>query len=717
MPPSLTNYHESEVLTTTFRFHFRARLAILYNVFLYELKQPVSILRGSGPTITKRLARLGIFTVADLLTYYPRTYEDRSVLTPFSAFAKSVNIYTVATVTSHEWFGFGPTRTLKLVVKDETSEAVLLCFNRPFLENSFPVGTRVQVFGKFQFRYGEIQSSSFEIEPLPEPEAPSRGMLPVYALTEGLTQGSLRRLMKSALSMYGSRVEDEIDAELIATHKLLPKAKALAGIHFPKSVSEKDLALRTLSYEELFYFQLGIAMRMRRRAAQRIERKPIQNILEKQLLERLPFSLTADQRTALDEIKHDMDSTRPMARLLQGDVGSGKTIVALIAALHAVERGGQVAIMAPTELLAQQHAATAARLLEPLGVRLAFLSGNVDDAPRRPLLQALAEGIVDIVIGTHALFSQDVVYKDLQLIVVDEQQRFGVAQRQALYQKGTMPDLLMMTATPIPRSLALTLFGDLNVSTIRTMPPGRKPVQTHLTKSGNEKKVYEFVRGLLKSGRQAYFIYPLISESDNSELKNAQAMAERLAKEVYPEFKVGLLHSRLREEEKRAIMDDFVHGKIHVLVATTVVEVGVDVPNATAMVIEHAERFGLSALHQLRGRIGRGSEQSYCFLVYSANITPDAIKRLKVLYSTNDGFALAEEDLKLRGPGELLGTAQSGPFQLRIANPVRDFELLKAARADAFALVKNDPGFLELNHSVYRKTMENTAQDLPTYPT
>ncbi|MCE5256121.1 MAG: ATP-dependent DNA helicase RecG [Spirochaetaceae bacterium] len=685
-------------------------------MFLHELKQPVSVLRGGGPAVSGRLARLGISSIAGLLSYYPRDYDDRSTLVPFSGFARNAFVYTQGVVTAHEWFGFGRNRTLKILVRDDTSEAALLCFNRPFLENSIPVGSRVQVHGKFQFRYGEIQSSAFEIEQIAEGHIPFQGLLPLYPLTEGLSQAVLRKLMKAALTMYGNRVENELDPEIMKDRKLLPKATALSLIHFPGSMTEKDEALRTLSYEELFYFQLGIAMRIRKRRGQEIERKPTKGILEKQLLERLPFSLTTDQRRALDEIVHDLNSPHPMARLLQGDVGSGKTIVALIAALHTVERGGQVAIMAPTELLAQQHAATAARLIEPLGLRLAFLSGNVDDAPRRPLLEALANGSIDIVIGTHALFSSDVIYRDLQMIVVDEQQRFGVAQRQALFHKGNIPDMLMMTATPIPRSLALTLFGDLTVSTIRTMPPGRKPVQTHLTKAGNEQKVYDFVRGLLKAGQQAYFVYPLIGESDNGELKNAKQMAERLAKEVYPGFSVNLLHSRLKEDQKRSIMDDFVRGKTQVLVATTVVEVGVDVPNATVMVIEHAERFGLSALHQLRGRIGRGTSQSYCFLVYSENITADAIQRLRILYSTNDGFALAEEDLKLRGPGELLGTAQSGPFQLRVANPLRDFELLKAARSDAFAIVKDDPGFISVEHAIYRQTTDMVSGKEDGYP-
>jgi ATP-dependent DNA helicase RecG len=361
--------------------------------------------------------------------------------------------------------------------------------------------------------------------------------------------------------------------------------------------------------------------------------------------------------------------------------------------------------MAPTELLARQHATTAARLLEPLGVRLAFLSGNVEDAMRPPLLAALREGRIDLVLGTQALFSEDVEYKSLRLAVVDEQHRFGVLQRLELGRKGSLPDILMMTATPIPRTLALTVFGDLEVSTIRTMPPGRKNVITHLTKVGNEGRVYEFVRGLLAAGRQAYFVYPLIGESERLELKNAEAMAERLRKEVYPEFSLGLIHSRLKDDEKKRAMDDFVAGRTRVLVATSVVEVGVDVPNAAAMVVEHAERFGLAALHQLRGRVGRGSDQSYCFLVYSDGLTADAKARLKAMLASTDGFELAEEDLRIRGPGELAGTAQSGYLRLSIADPVRDARVLEKARAEAFALIEADPALLSADDSVVREVL------------
>jgi ATP-dependent DNA helicase RecG len=394
-----------------------------------------------------------------------------------------------------------------------------------------------------------------------------------------------------------------------------------------------------------------------------------------------------------------------MGRLLQGDVGSGKTLVAFLACLEAIETGGQAALMAPTELLARQHAQTAARLLEPLGVRLAFLSGAIDDAARPPLLAALKAGEVDLVLGTHALFSDEVEYRSLRLAVVDEQHRFGVLQRLALGRKGPLPDLLMMTATPIPRTLALTVFGDLAVSTIRTLPPGRKPIETHLARKGNETKVYDYVRRLLEAGRQAYFVYPLIGASERLELKNAEAMFEELSKVIYPGFKVGLIHSRLKEEEKRATMEAFSRGELSILVATSVVEVGVDVPNAAAMVVEHAERFGLAALHQLRGRVGRGSEQSYCFLVYAEPLTEDGKARLKAMLGTTDGFLLAEEDLRIRGPGELTGTVQSGSLRLTIADPARDLAVLERAREDAFAIVEADPGLLSVENSVVREVL------------
>jgi ATP-dependent DNA helicase RecG len=481
-------------------------------------------------------------------------------------------------------------------------------------------------------------------------------------------------------------------------------------------VEELASARASLIFEELFYFQVAVARRAMRRREVQVERRAPQGLLKRRLIERLPFELTSGQVEAAAEIAADMASPRPMARLLQGDVGSGKTLVAFLACLDAIEAGGQAAIMAPTELLARQHAVTAARYLEPLGVRLAFLSGNVEDAARKPLLSALKAGDVDLVLGTQALFSDEVEYRSLRLTVVDEQHRFGVLQRLALARKGPLPDLLLMTATPIPRTLALTVFGDLSISAIRTMPPGRKPIVTHLARAGNEARVYEFVRRLLAAGRQAYFVYPLIGESEKLELKNAIAMEERLAKETYPEFKVGLIHSRLKEDEKKATMDAFVRGELSVLVATSVVEVGVDVPNAAAMVVEHAERFGLAALHQLRGRVGRGSEQSYCFLVFSQEVTEEGKSRLKAMLGTNDGFVLAEEDLRIRGPGEIAGTEQSGYLRLSIADPIRDALVLEEARAEAFAILESDPGLLAPHNAPIREVLAraNPFGDAPS---
>jgi ATP-dependent DNA helicase RecG len=394
-----------------------------------------------------------------------------------------------------------------------------------------------------------------------------------------------------------------------------------------------------------------------------------------------------------------------MARLLQGDVGSGKTLVSFLAAIKTAEEGFQAAIMAPTELLARQHAENAARLLEPVGLHVAFLTGNVKSKGRKELLKNLSAGTIDVVIGTHALFSGEEEYKNLKLVVIDEQHRFGVTQRSMIMSKGETPDLLMMSATPIPRTLALTVFGDMDVSVIKDMPAGRKPVVTHLAKESNEKKVYDFVYRELQKGRQAYFVYPLIEEGDQ-DIKDAVSMADRLAEKVFPKFKTALIHSKLDEEEKSQTMESFRKGEVKILTATSVVEVGVDVPNATCMVIEHAERFGLSALHQLRGRVGRGQDQSYCFLVYSDELSEDGKTRLMVMLENSDGFVIAEEDLKLRGPGQIAGTEQSGYLVLGIANPIRDIEELERARKDAFSILENDPDLLLDSHRVIARVLE-----------
>lgn len=669
--------------------------AMLPPVFLRELREPVTCLKGAGKTAAALLARMGIYTVGDLLLNFPRDWDDRSAWLGFAESARSgERAHTEGTVVAHEWFGYGRMKTLKILIHDGTSVATLVCFNRSFLEKSLPVGSRVVVTGRFSQRYGQLQSSSFEVEGLDGEGRVKSGLLAVYPLTEGLAQAAVRKLVGQALRDYGSKVEDELPPAILAERDLLPKREALRAMHLPSSRPVADRARERLAYEELFFFQLAVAQRSRGRSEVSVARRPHQATLRSRLAARLPWRLTGDQERAVAEIVTDMAAPRPMARLLQGDVGSGKTLVAFFAALETIESGGQAVLMAPTELLARQHAETAAALLEPLGIRLAFLSGSVDDAARPPLLEAIERGEVDFVLGTQALFSDSVRFRNLRLAIVDEQHRFGVLQRLALSRKGEMPDLLLMTATPIPRTLALTVFGDLAVSTIREMPPGRKAVITHLARQGNEDKVYDFVRRTLEGGRRAYFVYPLVGESTKLELKNAEAMFDRLRDELFPGVPIGLVHSRLREDEKRATMAAFKKGDIRILVATSVVEVGVDVPEATVMVVEHAERFGLAALHQLRGRVGRGTEQSWCFLVYSDKLTEAGKARLKAMLETSDGFQLAEEDLRIRGPGELSGIAQSGAIGFAVADPVRDIALLEKARTDAFALVARDPALL-----------------------
>jgi ATP-dependent DNA helicase RecG len=660
----------------------------------------------TGPAYILKLGRLGIFTASDLLLHYPRDWEDLSRANPLSGFNRE-KVCTVATVFAREWINFGRMRTLKVYIEDETAQAALLCYNRPWLDKQLETGKKIHIYGRFYHKYGEIQSSYFEIEDL---ENNFGKILPVYPLTSGLSQKMLRGFTSRVLEIYAKDIENELPDEIINKNKLMEKNKAVTAIHFPPSMEELGTAKKALIYEELFYLEVIVGRRSLDRK-RRINNNPVKNVrneeytvLQKKFLERLPFPLTEGQKNSVMEINGDMSSGIPMARLLQGDVGSGKTLVSFLAALKAVEDGGQAAIMAPTELLARQHAQNAGRLLEPLGLHIAFLTGNIKAAGRKELLKNLSDGNINIVVGTHALFSRDVEYKKLKLVVIDEQHRFGVTQRSLIMTKGTSPDLLMMSATPIPRTLALTVFGDMDVSVIKDMPPGRKPVITHLAKESNEKKVYDFVRKELAKGRQAYFVYPLIEGGED--IKDAVSMAERLSKEVFPKYKTALIHSKLTEDEKRVTMEEFRNDRIKILAATSVVEVGVDVPNATCMVVEHAERFGLSALHQLRGRVGRGEEQSWCFLVYSDELTEDGKTRLNVMLKNSDGFIIAEEDLKLRGPGQIAGTEQSGYLLLGIANPIRDIEELERARADAFEILENDPDLLLENNRVIAKVLE-----------
>ena len=728
-----------------------------------DIKTPVSSISGIGPQLTKTLAKVNVFTVGDLLQYFPRDYEDRTRKVTFRERGQNGKVHTVAQVVRQEWFGYGRMKTLKIIVNDGTGTAELICFNRAFLEKSLIPGSIITVTGQFFVKYNTLQSTAFEVtkhdtavvEPvetyyngesvknraervglglstdishIPPKES---GIISIYPLTEGLTQKALTKAVSQALQQYALGIENELPAELIEKHGLLSKQDAIRLIHRPADLTQAAAARRTLVFEELFQFQSVIAKRVYNRKGITVE--PVvstssttgtPNIsqftdslspLQLDFFNSLPFPLTDDQRSAIYEMDAEIDRAYTererilnqldrglpppstpsftMARLLQGDVGSGKTLVSLFLCLRIISWKGQCAFMAPTEILARQHAETTARLLAPLGVRTAFLTGNLRAKGRNPLLKALKEGEIDIVVGTHALFSSNVEYKDMELAVIDEQHRFGVLQRQAILEKGRVstggftfePNLLMMSATPIPQSLALTVFGDLDISTIHSMPAGRKPITTYLVKEGNEMNAYEAVRKELAKGHQAYFVYPSIDSDEN--IKSAERAFAHLRDHIYPQYKCALVHSKVDEEEQVNILHAFRDGAIQVLAATTVIEVGLDVPNATCMVIEGADRFGMAQLHQLRGRVGRGDAQSFCFLIYSKDITETGIERMKALRQSTDGFFIAEQDLKTRGPGELNGTVQAGELGFRIADLSRDMEVMQEARTEALAFV------------------------------
>lgn len=705
---------------------------------LSQITVPVSSLSGIGPSAAKAFSALNIFTVSDLLQFYPKDYDDRTLVIPFASWNKfpSQKVHTIAQVINHTWIGNGNTRTLKIIVKDLSGQASLVAFNRPFLQNSLPVGSIVCITGKFEIKYNELQSSSFEtikicdngvLSDFQNQILPDQGLFAIYPLTSGLTQKTIRKAVDQALSKYTLGLDDDLPQELITKHNLLTKKDSLQKLHRPQTLTDIQTARKTLIYEELFFFQKNIAQRAllhKGRLPDLENSSPLQPQLntdfsprQKELLESLTFSLTKDQISVISTMNAEIDRgykertatlksqnaeklPYTMARLVQGDVGCGKTLVALFAALRITDWGGQTALMAPTEILARQHAENIARLTQNLKVRTAFLTGNVKAAGRSSLLKALKAGEIDILIGTHALFSRDTVYNDLQLAIIDEQHRFGVMQRQAIVEKGrqlvnnvySSPHLLMMSATPIPQSLALTAFGDLDISTIKTMPNGRKPITTYLVAQGHEANAYNAVRQELEKGHQAYFVYPAIGndedDDDKTEIKNAQDAFKNLSR-LFSGYKCALIHSKVEEDVQSRILEDFRTGKINLIAATTVVEVGVDVPNATCMVIEEADRFGLSTLHQLRGRVGRGKDAGYCFLIYRKDITQTGIDRMKVLHSSTDGFYIAEQDLKLRGPGEITGTAQTGNLTLGIADLSRDQEILYQARADAFKYVNS----------------------------
>lgn len=666
-----------------------------------QLDRPIQFLKGVGPRRTDAFARLGITTARDLLYHVPRRYDDASTVEPIGRLEVGMDVSIVGRIRSK---GVIPTRKrlriFQAVLEDETGLITVAWPGQPWLDRKLREGDLLLVAGKVKFFHGrQIQPREYTVlsrgaDAAPAADAASGVVFATYPATEDLPQWVLRGVFDKNLdALLGWADDDEyLPPEARRRIELPGLGEALRMLHRPESLYQAETGRRRLAFDELFFLQLAQAQ-VRRRATE-LEPGLVSkrtNELIRPLHEALPFSLTEAQARALREIYGDMSSDRRMNRMLQGDVGSGKTAVAVFAMLLAVEGGWQAALMAPTEILAEQHARGIGELASQIGLEVQLLTGSQKTAERRDALEALASGQAKIVVGTHALIQDSVEFAKLGLVIIDEQHRFGVKQRMALLERDDVrPDVLVMSATPIPRSLALALYGDLDISVLDEMPPGRTPVRTSLRPTKKRDGVHNFVREQVRSGHQAYIVYPLVDESEKLDLLSATQEYERLRTEVFPDLEVGLLHGRLPAAEKDAVMRAFSAGEVDILVATTVIEVGVDVPNATVMVIEHAERFGLSQLHQLRGRVGRGSAESHCILVADAG--EDAGERLGIFVKTTDGFEIARADLRIRGQGDLFGSQQHGrDGMLRFADLLADEDLLVVAQRDARAIVTADP--------------------------
>jgi ATP-dependent DNA helicase RecG len=682
------------------------------------LDTPLQYLKGVGPRRASDLQRVGLSTVEDLLERFPIRYEDRGTFQTIAALRPGVAASIAGEVIS---CGIRPTRRprfkiFEMLVRDRTGVLRAVFFNQPFLNDVFHPHQRVILFGQLELSSHGMQMQNPQYEILKaDGETEGAGesddetlhtgrIVPIYEKTGTLTTKVQRAIVHRALSALPETIADPLPAEVRARQQLVDRRTALLDVHFPPAGTPietlnafRSPAQRRLIFEEFFLFQIGLVLRRRRSEA---EQKPRSVTINDEIRESarrvLPFKLTGDQKKVIAEIVEDMKRPQPMNRLLQGDVGSGKTIVALMAAIVAMENGFQVAFMAPTEILAEQHFITIRRLLEASRFRIALLTGATTAKKRREVQAELASGSIHLAVGTHALVEDPVGFRELGLVIIDEQHRFGVLQRATLRAKGMRPDVLVMTATPIPRTLALTTYGDLDVSVMREMPPGRHPIKTIAKPESRRDEIYDFIRTQIEAGRQVYVIYPLVEESEKVDLKAATEMADHLAQDIFPQYRVALLHGRMKPDAKERVMGAFARGEFDVLVSTTVVEVGVDVANASVMLVEHAERFGLSQLHQLRGRVGRGPHQSYCILLYQSPLTDQGRARLKALTETNDGFVISERDLELRGPGDFFGTRQSGMPTLRVGDLVRDHHVMEAARREAVAALDDAKQVAEL---------------------
>ena len=676
-----------------------------------DLSKEIKYVKGVGPNRATLLNRLGIYTLEDLITYYPRTHEDRSIpkkiidlLHGEEALIEAIPVSRMSEIKIRRNFTM-----YKLIVRDDTGTCQITWYNQSYLKNMFKVGEKYKFFGKVNKKFNKIDM----ISPVFDSENSSKNtgkIIPIYPTTYNLPQNTLRKIIENGLAEIDEKLEDTLPEYLLNKYKLCDLNTAIKQIHFPDNFENFNTARKRLVFEELLSMQLAL---LSLKSQYEVESEGIsfdKNVKMSELIDKLPFRLTKAQLRVLEEIDNDLESDKPMNRLLQGDVGSGKTVVAEIAAYKAVKSGYQAAIMAPTAILATQHLESFTDLLKDTGIRCELLISGIPKKKKEDILERLKNGDIDIIIGTHALLEENVIFKNLGLVVTDEQHRFGVRQRSTIAQKGDNPNVLVMTATPIPRTLALILYGDLDISIIDELPPNRKKIDTFPVTKDMDDRVNDFIKEQIDSGRQAYIVCPLVEDSEEIDARSVLELAEKYKNVVFKDYKVEYLHGKMKPKEKDEIMERFKNKEIDILISTTVIEVGVNVPNANIMVIENSERFGLAQLHQLRGRVGRGEYKSYCILKYQGN--SDVIrKRMNVMKATNDGFIISEKDLELRGTGEFFGTKQHGLPEFKIANLFEDIQVLKLVQSIAVEIIDKDPKLEKEENKKLKKLVKDKFKD------
>lgn len=673
---------------------------------MVNLNKEIQYIKTVGPSRAELLNKLGIFTLKDLITYFPREYEDRGKVKKIcECIDGEIALIEAVVVSRIIEIKMRGKSMYKLQLRDETGTCTALWFNQSYLKNIFKPGEKYKFYGKIASQYGRVEIASPVFDKANQ-EKNTGKIIPIYPLTKNLTQNVLRKIIELGLSEVEDELEETLPEYIIEKYKLMDLNNTIKRIHFPEKLDDFEKARKRLAFEELLIMQLALLELKNSYLSEKNGIAFNKDVKISELINELPFKLTKAQLRVLEEIELNMESNKEMNRLLQGDVGSGKTIVSILAAYKAVKSGYQVAIMAPTAILATQHLESFTQILNSKGIKCELLISSTTKKQKEEIRERLKNGDIDILIGTHAILEENVEFQKLGLVVTDEQHRFGVKQRTKITEKGQNPDVLVMSATPIPRTLALILYGDLDISIIDELPPNRKKIETFAVRKNMEERVNNFVIQQINEGRQAYIVCPLVEEDEESDLKAVTGLAEKYKKEVFSKYQVEYLHGKMKPKEKDEIMNQFKEGKIDILISTTVIEVGVNVPNASLMIVENAERFGLAQLHQLRGRVGRGEYKSYCVLKYDSN-SENTRERMKVMCQTNDGFIISEKDLELRGSGDFFGTAQHGLPELKIANLFEDMPLLKEVQKLAIEILEEDRKLEESKNKKLKKAVKD----------